>query len=537
VHCHSKDVEFLILDYEAKEFISAGQDGYIRFWNFDEINEADAPEDGEPCHYILPQKEIYVGDQGGIKIRGMHVSSTGYLIQDMAGAMWKLDQETEKTQNLGRFHAGAITGMDVSPVEHMCATTGVDGTVRIWSFIDSTSQAFCRDHNAQGTCLIWAPKVVDEEGLTFLVGFSDGMMRVFRANPTGTLVTLSKVCKPHDAPVTAIEFSDDGLLLATTGGDDTIFFFSVYKAYEPLGFVTMPCPVLSLSWRPDKKALLVCCKDGSVLELDTTSVGNQDTSETYELQVDWKEYEFIGFRPLQPKRKKKKAGQDEMEEDTAPPPPPAQGEEGMEDEDEWEDDPDAFAPPMEIGKLLHGRYYVDPLDEGKPNTFRFYLVFDERNMNKERLTPNQISGGGIYSCQIGIEEAAYCLPCSDGPLSFFSPSTSKKWVIGGGVDGIISIRDAEKPWGSARVPGHDSWTGSVTAARLSHDDQWLVSAGTDGNLTVQSFIHTQIGDTDAMMEKARDANPLTHFHFDHHEKLRPTSLKDKLAAEEAHEAE
>ena len=35
-----------------------------------------------------------------------------------------------------------------------------------------------------------------------------------------------------------------------------------------------------------------------------------------------------------------------------------------------------------------------------------------------------------------------------------------------------------------------------------------------------------------METKADESEPLTHYHFSHHERLRPTSLKDKLAAEE-----
>merc|ERR1719502_1977804 len=40
-----------------------------------------------------------------------------------------------------------------------------------------------------------------------------------------------------------------------------------------------------------------------------------------------------------------------------------------------------------------------------------------------------------------------------------------------------------------------------------------------------------------MVQKAEECDALTHFHFNHHEKLRPTSLKDKLAAEEAEAAQ
>merc|ERR1712146_634869 len=45
------------------------------------------------------------------------------------------------------------------------------------------------------------------------------------------------------------------------------------------------------------------------------------------------------------------------------------------------------------------------------------------------------------------------------------------------------------------------------------------------------------GDVDAMMTKAEESDPLTHFHPKHHEILHPVSLKDKLAQEEKEQDE
>merc|ERR1712166_34995 len=315
------------------------------------------------------------------------------------------------------------------------------------------------------------------------------------------------------------------------GGDDgNVFFFSVTKAYEPLGFVSIPeGKIVSICWRADSVALLVCCSNGAVLELDASCISSQDTSETYELQVDWLKYSFIGFKPIQPKRKKKKKEEEEGEEA----PPPAEGEEA---EDQWEDDPDAYVPPMEVGTLLRGLYL--PCKEGETSSNQFALFFDETQVDENRRMPHQSPvGGGVYICHMEAEESIQVLPLTaSAPIATASISHSNKYLLFGTTDGVVHLRQADCPFAYLKVSSHDRWSGCVSSAKTSFDDQFLLSTGADSNFHVHALTEAAFGDLAAFEEHAKESEPLTRTHPIHDELLHPVSTKDKMAADAAEAA-
>lgn len=79
---------------------------------------------------------------------------------------------------------------------------------------------------AHGCCIIWAPETVDSKGKTVLAGFSDGVVRIlnFGENPESdptrrarqvAQLALIVALKPHNAPVRALAFDDEGDFLVT----------------------------------------------------------------------------------------------------------------------------------------------------------------------------------------------------------------------------------------------------------------------------------------------------------------------------------
>lgn len=75
--------------------------------------------------------------------------------------------------------------------------------------------------------------------------------------------------------------------LIPQGKDSTVFFMSIEEDYSPIGFIRTPSAVCTLQWSsPDKGAglyLLVCCVDGSMMEVEAPVKGQYDTAKTYYL--------------------------------------------------------------------------------------------------------------------------------------------------------------------------------------------------------------------------------------------------------------
>ncbi len=65
---HQGRVFVVLLDRRTRQFITAGSDGFVRWWSFDTIDAADLGED-ETKVLLDPATEVFLGD--GVIVRGM----------------------------------------------------------------------------------------------------------------------------------------------------------------------------------------------------------------------------------------------------------------------------------------------------------------------------------------------------------------------------------------------------------------------------------------------------------------------------------
>lgn len=262
--CHDGPVFHVALDRIESLVMTAGADGYVRWWSFEEIDIADTDDDSSLRCDILPVQEIFVGKGVAARcvVRGGDRGdplSDHMMIIDRMGALWHVPMTPNTRsanvaaprvsrsciQKLASFHAGAITGLDTSFLEHLAATCGVDGTVRIWDFLTKQpleSGQFLRP----ARCIQWANDHVDPAGHTIVVGFSDGVVRVLvrdlgegQGAQTGDTIgdgmrqlRRAQTLKPHDRGVVTVDYSPNGKLLATAGEDCKLFFIRSYLTAE-----------------------------------------------------------------------------------------------------------------------------------------------------------------------------------------------------------------------------------------------------------------------------------------------------------------
>ena len=135
------------------------------------------------------------------------------MVQDAQGGLYKLELEGGQARPILGYHAGAIYGLDTSPVSHSAVTCGQahppaprpcpaptsppppsrpaapsahrrpslravsvpqDGSVRLWDYVGK-SLLFSRRFGAAATCCVWADRTLDSEARTIAVGFADGV--------------------------------------------------------------------------------------------------------------------------------------------------------------------------------------------------------------------------------------------------------------------------------------------------------------------------------------------------------------------------
>nr|XP_006820617.1 PREDICTED: WD repeat-containing protein 52-like [Saccoglossus kowalevskii] len=164
--CHNGSIEQFVMD--EGELITLGADGYIRVWDFETIDTADAPEESGSFE-MEPMNELKVGND--VSLRSMVKSvdpeaQSLWYAQDSNGGIWKLDltfsHTTKPPEKLFSFHAGEVTGLSVSVNSHLAATTASDRTVRVYDYISKT-QLCQMKFSAGGSVLAWLPQIVSDD--------------------------------------------------------------------------------------------------------------------------------------------------------------------------------------------------------------------------------------------------------------------------------------------------------------------------------------------------------------------------------------
>lgn len=287
--CHQGEITYV--EYDRKEgcIVTAGNDGYIRWWDFRTIDTAEIDSDDSMDYRLTPTAEYFCGSAGITSMvdSGTIQSARNLIFKTTAGEVksYKFDLrekgsdvassfatvtsslairsvendpfaqirrkiEVDSTEEgdksisapvglyyspretvLVRGHVGKVTGLDTCPCGPYAASCDNHGNVFLWDYTRNrlvTSRSF---PDSSCTCLKWLPQSYSGAavGAVFAVGFADGVVRLLSIcqHPVnGIQLILNMAIKPHDAPVTCIAFSSRGVnTVATSANNGTIFFF------------------------------------------------------------------------------------------------------------------------------------------------------------------------------------------------------------------------------------------------------------------------------------------------------------------------
>eukprot|EP00105_Crassostrea_gigas_P043284 XP_019927432.1 PREDICTED: cilia- and flagella-associated protein 44-like isoform X1 [Crassostrea gigas] len=543
--CHQGSIQQILLD--EGELMTVGSDGFIRVWDFESVDTADVADESG-LFEMEPMNELRVGHDVQLKsiLKSTDAENevTIWYAQDANGGIWKLDltfsHTSQAPDKLFTYHAGAITGCDVSPLTHLVATTGVDHTVRVFDFLQKKQLCEKRFPDA-GTTLIWAPQIVDTKGKTIISGFSDGVVRVMTIAKAGEDqahkkhkhdidLDLKQVFKPHTKEVTSIAVNDKGEILATAGADNTIFFLNIGETYEPIGFIETPSSVRQIQWSPSKfkkSTLLAFCEGGLVLEIDSPDGAKFDTSKTFHITgLPMRSFKFKSIKSrlrheeeLERKRieelERKKREEEERRKRI---------ERGLETESEQGDVEEEKKTPEPEWKA-----YIPP--EPCPILTGFYS--DEGQF---WLSMGEFDAGYLYECKFMSEEERSKLPeelqdeplqsvavteSNDVPITFMQFSGNGRKMLFGMEDGSIRIQNLEKDFSLDELGSywqlnlHDNNYGRIVKVAASPDEKMLLSAGYDGNFFLydimdQEKVDQKVAEAKAKLPSAKKAGEIVN---------------------------
>lgn len=456
---HQGPVSVIQMELESNKVVTAGHDGYIRWWSLCELEAADAMQD-DTVAIIKPLREILVGEK--VSISGLLRGLDHYIVQDKHGALYQVKEASGDIVCLQKFHSGKVNGLDVAPIHHLAATAGADGWICCWDYVQCRL-LYSRTHDVAATSLCWAPATVDTSGRIIAAGFADGVLRILSRGSSEWI--LLQATKPHSSAITCICYSPDGRHIATGGVDGTVFILIVPEQgnssenneYLPLGFVAVPSGVNSLCWNSDSKRLLVAGNDGIVSEFQIPEARYNVEVESFELSVSLRTFNF---------KRKRMRTLDELNALTNDPDELDRLVKGQNSDDgsnygvvfEKEVESDSF-------QALSATYSVD-----KPDSFL--------------VTFSAPHSGSIFECQWDSPYPTDIYTDSKSDVAFVGYSQSKNLICSGSSNGEIRLRVSKKPHAFSRLNMHDSTKGCPTLVRVSYDNKFFLSVSGDGLLVI-----------------------------------------------------
>ena len=271
---HEGGLFFAEYDSNRKEILTAGADGYLKWWKIDCFTSFDANIEYLSDETIEPIKTVYISKYCMINdIIGPADGFLTYFVQDMNGSLWKLDMKENETKRIWDFHSGRINSIDFSSSNEIVVTAGSDGTLRCWGSKDVIPWAMYR-HNVSCCIARFIPSASNESNDNIIAGYEDGVIRLFELHDQK--LALNQAFKPHQSMVNFISCSKDGKFIATVGIDKTVFILSYSKdsiqstRCIPIGFFYTVDVVFQIDWRYDGCSVFYITVIGDAIEVMLT---------------------------------------------------------------------------------------------------------------------------------------------------------------------------------------------------------------------------------------------------------------------------
>jgi len=261
-------IEVLLQDEDY--YVTAGADGFIKWWRISDIDQAEAEEGLDFA--ISPTKEIQIteGEDGKNPAYIVHMirADAKWYIQDAYGRIYMMPRDSDVYQVVYEFNQGAINDVAISPQHNYALTLGENGLVKTWDYV-AKNVAYQSHYAGGGTCLEHMPNSDGNKGRICAAGFDNGIVRILGITADG--IQLLTAFKAHDDAVVKIKYTQDMKMLVTASATGDVFFFESdgltdVQKYRPICTLKLPgeAGINDMKWISGDTHVLIGCTNGYV---------------------------------------------------------------------------------------------------------------------------------------------------------------------------------------------------------------------------------------------------------------------------------
>ncbi|KAH9120424.1 hypothetical protein LEN26_011110 [Aphanomyces euteiches] len=258
---HEGAVNSLFYDSEAKNLVSGGNDGWIKFWNV-----------STGTVFQITQQFDVKTQLPRASIRSVRVHDGKLLFGTRNCEICEVDvaeiaKRSIRLQTYAEGHCGGeLWGLAPHPEKQQFITAGEDGMVRLW---DAPNRTILVKHSLSKKCRTVG---IAPDGNHVAVGSADGSVTILKGGLDGVVVELHISTKA----ISVVKYTPDGTLLALGSHDQRIYLYNAPAYTKRCVLKGHSSSITHIDFSADSKYLQSNCSAYELLFCTFISINEQN---------------------------------------------------------------------------------------------------------------------------------------------------------------------------------------------------------------------------------------------------------------------